>query len=395
MRVLRFDSIGGASGDMVLATLVDLGADLPQLKRRLARLHAGKFDIHARRTESGGIAGTRVTVTLRRERHQHHRNLADITRILRQAHIPEHVRRMSTDVFARLARAEAHVHGTSPNKVHFHEVGALDAIVDIVGSCLALDMLGIDNVIVGPLPMGHGTISMHHGIMPNPPPAVLELLKNRPVVEADEPFELVTPTGAAILSSWSARPAGAPAKRVVTSVVSVGYGIGHRPLNHRPNILRATLMETSSENTVASDKSARSCLVLETNIDDMNPQLTGHLADVLVKAGAIDAFATPVCMKKGRPGALLTVLCKPGDRNRLLDIIFQESTTFGIREYPVRRSVLTRKFRTINTRFGRIRMKIGAWKGRIVTCTPEFEDVLACARKHGVPARKVLSAIHA
>ena len=294
------------------------------------------------------------------------------------------VRAGSLAVFRRLADAEARVHGTTPQRIYFHEVGAVDALVDIVGACLAREWLGADSVSVGPLPLGSGTVSCAHGLLPVPAPAVAELLRGLPVQADDEPFELVTPTGAAILSAW--RTAGGIPDG--SRLAGIGYGLGQRRLHHRPNLLRALLFEKAESDGGLHD----ACLALECNLDDQTPELTGALAARLLEAGALDAFLTPIQMKKQRPAALLTVLCRPDRREAMLDVIFRESTTFGVRESLAQRTILERRHKTVETPFGPVRVKIGRWRGADVTASPEFEDCAQAAARAGVPVRRVIEA---
>ena len=292
--------------------------------------------------------------------------------------LPERVKNASRAVFQRLAEAEAKIHGTTPEKVHFHEVGAVDSIVDIVGSCLALHFLGAEGVAVGPLPMGHGTITCAHGTYPSPAPATAELLKGQRVLDVDEPFELVTPTGAALLAAWP-RAAASEGRLLATA-----NSFGHRRLQSRPNLLRAMLIDVDAE-PARSDE----CLVLECNLDDTNPELVGALTERLLAAGAWDVFTSAVQMKKQRPGILLTVLCDPSKRERALDLIFRESTTLGVREHLTRRAMLERRWETVQTLWGDVRVKIGCWKGEDVTRAPEMDDCVRLAREKQVAARAV------
>lgn len=387
-RVLWFDSVGGASGDMILASLVDLGVRPADLNEALASLGDMHLSIEAHQHSSHGIQGTRLTVHTREHHGSHshaghapHRHLSDIESMIKPGSLPDEVKRNSLGAFLRLAQAEATVHGSSPYEVHFHEVGALDAIADIVGACHALHLLRVDKVGCSPLPQGHGTIECAHGILPNPAPGTVELLKGFPVSHADEPFELVTPTGAALLSSWrsiNTWPDG-------WIIKAVGHGFGQRTLKSRPNLLRATLLEPPPQNHADPE----SCLVLETNIDDTTPELVGALVQKLLSAGAFDAFTTAIQMKKQRPGTLLTVLCSPDRKAIMLDLIFTESTTFGVREHLTRRTLLEREIIKVETPYGAIRLKLGRWHGTPVTASPEYEDCLAAAALHNVPVRVV------
>ena len=383
LRWLRFDSTGGASGDMILGALIDLGVDASRLATELAGLDIGRFELRAEQVRVDGFAGLRVTVVVPDEQH-HHRHLADITERINSSGLPTAAREMSVGVFRRLADAEARVHGTTPDKIHFHEVGAVDSIVDVVGACCAVHELNVDGIVVSPLPLGHGTVTCEHGTMPVPVPAVVELLKGFPVTQTDEPHELVTPTGAALLTTLKTHARVPPGATLSTA----GSGFGHRRLDTRPNVLRATVFESDATQPACRDD----CLVLECNVDDMVPELVGSLCNRLLEGGALDVFTTAVYMKKQRPGSLITILCAPADRQALTDIVFAESTTFGIRTYAVDRTVLERRMDEVETPFGRVRVKSGSSNGRVITRSPEHDDCVALAEQHGVAVRQVYEA---
>lgn len=389
-RILWFDSVGGASGDMILAALVDLGVRPEELNRELGHLGGMHLAFEAHPHSSHGLHGTRLAVQAEEvaahghhghHGHSPHRHLSDIRGIIEATRLPPAVRQMSLRVFERLADAEAHVHGTHREEVHFHEVGALDAIADITGGCLSLHLLGIDAIGFSPLPQGHGVIHCAHGTFPNPPPGTVELLKGLPIAHADEPFELVTPTGAALLSTWR----GVDRWPDGWTVRAVGHGFGQRTLNSRPNLLRAMILEAPGE----QEPEGESCLVLETNLDDTTPELMGSLVQKLMAAGAFDVFTTAIQMKKQRPGTLLTVLCGPARKAALLDLIFTESTTFGVREYLTRRTMLERTVTEVTTPRGAIRVKIGRWQGKPVTASPEYDDCVRVANEAALPVRQV------
>jgi uncharacterized protein (TIGR00299 family) protein len=381
MRTLRFDSVGGASGDMILAALIDCGVSPHTLNDALAGLPFETCRIDAEPVHAGGLNGTRVTVTVPDNPHPH-RHLADVRRIIEAGALPPTVAANALAIFRRLAQAEARVHGTTPEQIHFHEVGAHDAIVDIVGACLARQLLDVQAVLVGPLPCGRGTVRTAHGMLPVPVPATLELLGDHPAVATEEDAELVTPTGAAILMTWQQAPPGGAAR-----TVAHGHGFGHRTLRGRPNLLRATVLERGE-----ADAAPRDCLVLECNLDDTLPEWIGALTGKLLETGALDVFTSPVQMKKQRPGTLLTVLCRPEDRDRLLDLLFTETTTFGVREHVTRRCCLERRTETVQTHYGPVRVKIGTWKGRDVTTSPEHDDCARAATRHNVAVREVYAA---
>jgi uncharacterized protein (TIGR00299 family) protein len=380
MRILHFDSVGGASGDMILGALASIGADLAQVEEALRTLPVERLRILAEPAKDHGLAGVRVTVEVPPEGH-HHRGLAEISSLVEASGLPVRVKELALRVFTRLAEAEAEVHGTTPDRIHFHEVGAMDSIVDIVGSCLALASLGVDEVSVGPLPLGQGTVACAHGTYPVPAPATLLLLKDLPVTQTDQPYELVTPTGAALLSSWRGLERVAPGSRVVKA----GYGLGHRELGGRPNALRAVLYETAQPGDDA-------CLVLACEVDDTVPELIGKLVTRLLDDGALDVFTTPVQMKKQRPGNLITILCRPDAREAMLDAVFRGSTTLGVREHLTRRTELERRLDEVSTPYGTVRVKVGTWRGEEITRSPELEDCSALAEAAGVSVRAVYEA---
>ncbi|QBG47161.1 nickel pincer cofactor biosynthesis protein LarC [Verrucomicrobia bacterium S94] len=391
-RTLHFESIGGASGDMILGALVGLGVSVNELNEELKSLKVDPFEIVVDEIIEQGMSGVRGKVLLHAPHHHHHdhahhdhhhgRHLSTIKKLIEASALPDFVKFQALDVFQRIGEAEAAIHGVDIEKIHFHEVGAMDSIVDIVGCCLARYKLGVDEVSIRSLPQGHGTIECAHGTYPNPAPATLRILEGFPVQEVDEPFELVTPTGAALISTW--RTAVVP--KAVSRAVKTVYSFGHRKLNGRPNLLRATLYET------LEDQTPDEVLVLECNLDDMTPELVGGLFDSLLEAGALDVFNTPVQMKKNRPGTLLTVLCLPTDREKMLGMIFAESTTFGIRERLEKRTVLERSFQTVKTPFGDVRLKVGKRGGEVITVSPEIEDCRRLARENKVAVIDVYNA---
>jgi uncharacterized protein (TIGR00299 family) protein len=405
MRFIRFDSVGGASGDMLLGALGSIGADLRGIERTLRKFLPDGVRFVSETVCDHGLTGIRATVRCSQQHdhghwpdahhgrapghgHHHHaphRTLKEIARLLASPALDAGSRKLALAVFERLAAAEGKIHGKRPSDVHFHEIGATDSIADIVGCCLALRQLGAAGVSVGPLPCGTGIIQCAHGAMPNPAPATVELLAGLEVAQTDEPFELVTPTGAALLATWREELAAPPP---VTRVLATGFGFGRRELRGRANVLRATLVE--SDRTDASD--APDLLVLETNLDDCNPQWIGELIGRLLDKGALDAWAMPVTMKKGRPGIILGVLASVAQAGALRAEMFRATTTFGIRSYAVTREMLDRRFEPVKTRYGSVRVKIGSRHGEELVRTPEFEDCARLARRHDVTPRQVYDA---
>lgn len=291
-------------------------------------------------------------------------------------------------IFTRLAQAEAAVHGIAVEQVHFHEIGAADAIVDIVGACAGLEALGLEAIVCSPIPTGHGTVECEHGLLPVPAPATAELLRGVPLSACDEPAELTTPTGAAILTTLADSFGPLPALRIE----AIGYGAGNRENRSRPNLLRLIIGQVASQPAGQQDHA----VVLETQVDDATGQAVAHACERLLEAGALDVFVVPIIMKKGRPGQLLTVLCRPEDVSTLEAIIFGETTTFGVRRHGCLRTKLTREHVTVGTRFGPIRVKLGRHGDQVVRVWPEYDDCAAAARKSGVALRTVQdAALHA
>ena len=390
MRIAYFDCFSGVSGDMTLGALLACGADETELRERLGALNVPGYELHIRRVTRQGITATDVDVHLIEAEQGHGRHLSDIAAILDSSALPPGVRQKALAIFTRLADAEAKIHGTTREQIHFHEVGAVDAIVDIVSSCLLLDMLGVERVVTSSIPCGHGTIKCQHGIMPVPAPATMELLRGFPVHSVDIKGELVTPTGAALLTTLSdPTTAGKmPAMRVLTS----GFGAGKKQFKpDMPNLLRVILGETE-EAAIGEDKTPQTVAVLETNLDDQNPEGFDLLMERAFAAGALDVFFTPIQMKKNRPATLLTVLCPPDKADALAALLFRETGTFGIRAREQRRYTLDRSWRTVITEFGDIRLKAGTWLGEEVTVAPEYEDCKRAALAHDVPLRRVYEA---
>lgn len=384
MRIAYFDCFSGVSGDMTLGALLACeGADEAAFRERLAQLSVPGYELEIRRVKREGISATDVDVRLLEKDQGHGRHLSDIAEILERSGLSEWVKEKALAVFTHLADAEAKIHGTSREEIHFHEVGAVDAIVDIVGSCILLEMLGVRQVATSSLPCGYGTITCQHGIMPIPAPATLELLSGFPVRSVDIQGELVTPTGAALVTTLSdASTAGRmPSMRIVTS----GFGAGKKQfVPDMPNLLRVIIGETED-----GDPTPKTITVLETNLDDQSPESFDLLMERSFAAGALDVFFTPIHMKKNRPATLVTVLCATPKADALIDILFRETGTFGIRRREQERETLQREWRIVPTRYGDIRLKIGRRNGEIVTIAPEYEDCKRAAIEHDAPLQSV------
>ncbi|OGV35446.1 MAG: TIGR00299 family protein [Lentisphaerae bacterium GWF2_45_14] len=376
---------------MILGSLLGLGVDLKTIDSAIKKLLPNEnVTVKAENIVSHGIAGLRATVEIGETHHHdthdyhhnHHRRLGDILCLIEKSDLPEQVKLNSSEVFQNLAAAEAKVHGATPEEIHFHEVGALDSIADIVGSCLAFNLLGAEKIFLSPLPEGKGFLTCQHGVMPIPAPATAELVMSGKLqtFQTDEPYELVTPTGAALLATWKKLPSG-----FTGTTLAISCGFGSRELQSRPNLLRASLIEIGGEDGPLCD----SCVVLETNIDDASPEIMGLMFDKLLSAGALDVFMTPVIMKKNRPGFLLTALCKESDADAIRRIIFLETGTFGIREHFSSRKILKRSFKTVDIRNGSIRIKVGGFCKESITAAPEMSDCVKLASSLGLPVRTI------
>lgn len=367
---------------MILGACVDAGFPRDALQAGLARLGMAGYTLKCDKVRKQGFAATQVDVAIDPATPKPHRHLKDVRRIIEESDLPEPVKRRAIAVFLRLAEAEALAHGCDVQKVHFHEVGAIDGIVDVVGACLALDGLGIERVLCSPIPTGSGTVTCEHGTLPVPAPGTAELLKGVPLAACDEPGELTTPTGAAILTTLADGYGPLPA----FSIERIGYGAGRREGRTRPNLLR--LMVGCSTSPEETDE----ITVLQANLDDLSPEMIGYTIERLLRAGALDAFCTPIYMKKNRPATMITVLCDPALRSALEAILFAETTTFGVRASVATRRKLARSHVEAMTPYGPIRLKVGRREGRIVTIAPEFEDCRNAAERAGVPLRDVMNA---
>jgi uncharacterized protein (TIGR00299 family) protein len=378
-RLVYFDGASGASGDMVLGAVVDLGLSVEELRAELAKLPLGGYRLEASRVSRSGLVATKIDVHVE-EAATEHRHLRDIVALVEASGLAADVKDRSSALFRRLAEVEAAVHGTSPDRVHFHEVGAVDSIVDIVGGVIALRWLGADRFASSPLNVGSGTVTMAHGTFPVPPPATARLVTGVPVYGTGE-GELLTPTGALLITAHATEYGPLPAM----TIEATGHGAGSRETEGRPNVLR---LITGRE---ARDASGERVLVLETEIDDAAPQLLGPLVERLLEAGALDAFLTPVQMKKGRPGILVSVIAPPAGREAIEELLFRETTTLGVRRQEWDRTALERETATVETAYGPIRVKIGRRGGAVYNAWPEFEDCQRAAAERKVPVKEVLA----
>ncbi|MBI5665798.1 MAG: nickel pincer cofactor biosynthesis protein LarC [Nitrospirae bacterium] len=404
--IAYFDCFSGISGDMTLGALVDAGVPLLKLKHELARLPVKGYRLTSREVKKAGMRATKVDLILNdpsksplskgglKGRHASGaRRWKDIEKIIDGSTLSESIKQKGLLIFKRLFEAEARVHGGRFDEVHLHELGAVDCIVDIFGSLIGLDILGIDTIYSSSVNVGSGSIRSEHGLLPVPAPASVELLKGVPVYSSGVKFELTTPTGAALISSLSAGFGPMPN----IQIVKAGVGAGDRDFKDQPNILRMFIGEKAEKKSqgsgVRSQKSEDPITVIETNIDDMNPQVYEYVMEKLFKAGALDVFLTQIIMKKGRPGIKLSVLCNEDKKGPLSEIILKETTSIGLRFYTAERKTLQREIVSIDTKHGKVRVKKSRLGKEIQKASPEYEDCRKIAKKFNIPLLEVLKAV--
>lgn len=379
MRVLCYDCFSGISGDMNLGAMLDLGIEESYLKSELDKLNLRGWELKVEKAQKHGIHGTKVTV--KQTMHEHaHRHLSDIEKIIDGSSLGGDVKELSMKIFRKIAVAEAKVHGIPVEEVHFHEVGAIDSIVDITGAAICFAALKPDAVFVSEIELGSGFVKCDHGNLPVPAPATAEIVKGMPVRTGGVGFEATTPTGAAILSALGTGFGSTQAVKITRT----GYGVGHKEHPDIPNLLRVSLGETAS-NSATGHKA----LLIESNIDDMNPEFYDHISERLFKAGASDVYFSQIIMKKGRPGVVLKVICETGIEDAVKDIIFKESTTLGIRIFEFRKETLAREFGKISTVYGEITIKKSFYENLPVSVKPEYEDCKRIASEKGIPVKEV------
>ncbi len=379
MRIAYFDTISGIAGDMTMAAFVSAGLPIEELSHELKKLSIGGFELIGRHVQRSSITAVHVDVVISHEPH-YHRHLKDIHSIIDQSSLSERVKEVTKSVFAVVAQAEAKVHNTTIEKVHFHEVGALDSIVDIVGVAICLERFGVERVYSSPVRLGSGGfVSTQHGAMPIPTPATLEILRDYPTVFTTVPHELTTPTGAAIIKALSS---GTLTEETIT-VQTIGYGAGTKEIAELPNMLRVVIGDLSDE--YERDE----LIAVETNIDDMNPQVYPYLIEKLLASGAHDAYLVPIIMKKGRPGILLSVLASKSKLDDLASIIYTQTSTIGLRIQHVGRRKLLRREVECQTSFGSVRAKVVTRNGREVTA-PEFDECKRIADERRMPVLEVM-----
>lgn len=382
MKILYYDCFSGISGDMNLGAMIDLGVDENYLRNELEKLNLHGWELIIEKDQRHGISGTKVTV--KQTHHEHvHRHLSDIEKIINNSKLDEKTKDLSKKIFLKVAEAEALVHGVSTDKVHFHEVGAIDSIVDTVGAAICFNALDIDAVFVGPVELGGGFVNCSHGKLPVPAPATAEIIKGLEVTRGGTGFEATTPTGAAIIASLGTHLNNLPSFRIHKT----GYGVGQKDDPGIPNMLRVFLGE-SEESQKGHD-----ALLLQCNIDDMNPEFYDHISEKLFKSGAADVYISNITMKRGRPGNVINVICEKGREDIIKEIIFTESTSVGLRTIPFRKDTLVRKFEQINTIYGQVTIKRSFYKGREVSCKPEYSECKRIAEERGLPVKEVYNKI--
>jgi uncharacterized protein (TIGR00299 family) protein len=396
VKVLYFDCFSGASGDMIVGALIDAGIPLEEIRAALGSLSIDGGAVWTERVQRAGIGATKFQV--RGEEgcdghHRHaqgggvatethaHRTLTEISTLIDGSRLSAIGKDRAKALFARLGEVEGTIHGTPADKVHLHEVGSLDSIVDIVSTVHALELIGAGRIVASPLNVGSGTIRSAHGLYPVPAPATVRLLEGVPVYSGTQRAEMVTPTGALLITSYATEFGGIPAMKVA----KIGYGAGARSFEDTPNVLRVLIGD-------ADAAVPQSVVVIESEIDDMNPQIFGVVMDKLLAAGALDVFYTPIQMKKNRPGTLLSVIATPGSREPLTATIFRETTTIGVRYREMTRECLDRETQTVTTPFGPVRFKVARRNGEILNASPEFEDCVNLANQHGRPIKEVQAA---
>jgi uncharacterized protein (TIGR00299 family) protein len=427
MRTLYLDLFSGISGDMFIGALLDLGLDAAQLERELAKLRLDGYHLHVSRQQKGSIAGVKFDVHLSAEHEHHHgehehehehphshshshghtdshshahhhehghededgRNFAQIKELIHRSALSDWVKEKAIAVFHRIAVAEGKIHGLPPEQVHFHEVGAVDSIVDIVGACIGLELLGKPRVLAGSVVEGSGWVDCAHGRFPIPAPATLAILGARsiPLSQCNEPHELVTPTGAALLAELV--ESFGPMSGLVAN--KIGFGLGTRENKTRPNVLRAILGQ-AEPGGAGHDWETDTIAVLETNIDDINAEILGHFVEQAFAAGALDVFHTPIQMKKNRPGVMLTVLCAEADADKFSELILRETTSLGVRRHLAERRKLAREFVKVQTPYGEVTVKLGRLDGKVIQAAPEFESCNKLAASAKVPLKEIYAA---
>ena len=383
LRAAYFDCYSGISGDMILGALVDLGVDPRKIRKALKTLDLKGYKLKTSRVQRGLIAGTKVQVRLTKSSHHPARKYSDIKKLIADSDLSSTAKKNSLEIFKRIAQVEAAIHDTTMEKIHFHEIGAVDSIVDIVGGVVAIESLKLDKIYASPLNVGEGFVQCDHGCLPVPAPATLKLLQGIPVFSNGIKKELTTPTGAAMIGFYADKFGSLPAMKIVGD----GYGAGDHIIAEMPNMLRVVLGEISAE-------SDEELVLIETNIDDMNPEFYEGTMESLFKVGALDVYLTPIIMKKSRPANKISVLSSETDRQAMTEILLHETSSFGVRYFRIGRTVLEREMKTVNISWGSVRIKIGKFNGKVIQISPEYEDCKKIAYKEKVPVKQVYEESH-
>jgi len=385
MKILYYDCFSGISGDMNLGAMIDLGVSSDFLRGELEKLHLHGWEIIVEKDQRHGISGTKVTVKATQHEH-HHRHLSDIEKIINNSLLDDRTKELSMKIFMKVAEAEAKVHGVPLERVHFHEVGAVDSIIDIAGAAICFNALNVDEVHVSPVELGSGFVKCDHGMLPVPAPATAEIIQGIPVKKGGVDFEATTPTGAAIIAALGTHFSSGH----IYEIEKTAYGIGQKEHPDVPNLLRVFTGKVTDNNSTGHD-----AVLVECNIDDMNPEFCDFLSERLFKAGASDVFFSNIIMKKGRPGIKLNVICEIGSLDIVKEIIFTESTSIGIRTFFFRKETLARKLETVETIYGRIKVKRAFHKGKEVSYKPEYEECKRIAGEKNIPVKEVYNNIMA
>jgi len=388
VKIAFFDCFSGISGDMCLGAIVDAGIPLKELEKELQKISVTGYRLSMKKVDRGHLKACKVAVEVKAGLEvQDRRTWMDVRKIIQASALPQDIKQKGLSVFKTIFEAEAKVHGGTFQTVHLHELGAIDCMIDVFGTIIGLNLLGVKRILSSPVNLGSGFVKTKTGMLPVPAPATAEILKNVPVYSHYVHTELTTPTGAALIKGLSSGQGDMP----VMDVEKIGIGAGNRDIVHWPNVLRIFIGTSDSPDKTATPD--EKVIVIETNIDDMNPQVFEHVIAMLYKAGALDVYLTQVIMKKGRPGVKLTALCDESRKEALMKIILRETSSIGLRYYETRRSVMQREIKTVNTKFGTVRVKVARLGGKIIKAAPEYEDCRKIARQNNIPLIEVMKNI--
>ena len=387
LRAAYFDCYSGISGDMILGAMVDLGIDIKEIRIALKKIDLKGYKLNSKKIQRNGLASTQITVKIENKKHQHsptQRNFSDIRKLIDQSTLSSVVKNNSIEIFKRIAKVEAQIHNTTIQKIHFHEIGSVDSIVDIVGGVWAIESLNLDIIISSPLNVGEGFVDCAHGRLPVPAPATLKLLKEIPVFSNGVKKELTTPTGAAMIGFYAKKFESLP----TMTITSEGYGAGSHVIPSLPNLLRVLVGNI----TIGQ---INNLVMIETNIDDMNPEIFETVMESLFRAGALDVYFSAIIMKKNRPATKISVLTECINKEKLSKILLTETSSFGVRFYSVDRLILDREVKKLKTPYGLIKIKLGKLDGKIVQAAPEFEDCRKVSRTKKLPVKKIYDEVQA